>query len=127
MMKTIILNMVDMQYDNFLYNKPQLFKIYIFVSAFSISDATPRPPKQVYSGRGRPRGGIRPTRGTEATTRSDIMARARTAGNPWSSISINEEVENTNPWQAVSASGECEADVMNQVMVNDENFPHLGR
>ena len=55
------------------------------------------------------------------------MARARTAGNPWSSISINEEVENTNPWQGVSASGEREAAVMNQLQVNDGNFPPLER
>ena len=111
----------------YLSNKPQLFKIYIFVSAFSVSDATPRPPKEVYSGRGRPKGGSRPPRGTQATTSSDIMSRAITPGNPWSAIAINQEVENTNPWQGVSASGESEAAVMNQLQVNDGNFPPLER
>ena len=111
----------------FLSNKPQLFTIFILFSSFSVSDATARPPTQVYSGRGRPKGESRPARGTQATTSSDIMSRARTPGNPWPAIATNQEVENTLPWQGVSASGEREAAVMNQLQVNDGNFPPLER
>ena len=58
------------------------------------------------------------------------VARPAEGNEPWASNGIVEEVQNPNQWKPARkpAKGEqSEAEVMNNLMVTDDNFPHLGR
>ena len=58
------------------------------------------------------------------------MARPAAGNEPWASNGIVEQVQNPNQWRPARkpAKGEqSEAEVMNNLMVTDDNFPQLGR
>ena len=61
-----------------------------------------------------------------------VEARPAEINDPWTATSncIVEEVQNPNQWKPVRkpARGEqSEAEIMYNLLVTDENFPHLGR
>ena len=59
-----------------------------------------------------------------------VVARPAEGNDPWASNRIVEEVQNPNQWKPARkpARGEqSEAEIMNNLLVTNDNFPHLGR